>query len=186
MFTDELRADTKRLHTIVDKSPFVQLIREHKDVGKLYINFNKICIHLFQQRLDDSLGQYRNGFKRIYLKLYRKDLSLVDVFISTNLSKLLRRCEEFPLEHAYMFYLGLLNGGNILSKSLPQHLEFLKFGEPATDLIKEFKDYLNESVTTQTEKDIFTARVNESYRIIKLVFDDYYKKKTEFEATVYC
>jgi heme oxygenase len=118
-----------------------------------------------------------DDFKELYKKLHRKGLDQVDFFVSSNLSFLLERCEEFPIEHSYLFYLGLLMGGNLLSKCLPQHKDFLKFGTiiEAKQLIKDFKQYLNDTIQSDTEQEIFIGRINTSYKIIKLVFDDYYK-----------
>lgn len=174
-FTDQLYKQTKDSHQIVDKHPFVNLIKTNKCVSNLYINFNKICISIIQETLDES-KQY-DSFCLIYKKLYREKLyNTDDIHISKNLSKLLLRCEEYPLEHAYMFYLGLLYGGNMLSKSLKNNGlnidNFLTFKNP-TELIKEFKEYLNANVNDQTN---FIKIVNESYNIISLVFDDYHKQ----------
>ena len=85
---------------------------------------------------------------------------------------LLNRCKKCPLEHAYMFILGLLFGGKILSKYLPDHIEFLKY-DNSKELINEFKDYLDNNVL---EQDNFIKIVNESYKIISEIFDEFYIK----------
>jgi len=180
-FTERLFISTKENHMLVDKHPFTALIKNSKDAGNVYINFNKICIFVLQNTFDELIDD-EDPFYEIYKKLYRPDVDQVEFFISSNLSFLLERCEEFPIEHAYLFYLGLLMGGNILSKSLPQHQAFLSFGSilESKKLIQDFKQYLNDTIKTKAEQDTFISRVNVSYRIIKLVFDDYYKKITSY------
>lgn len=163
-FTDRLYIETKESHTQVDKHPFVSLIRKDKTAGDLYINFNKICINEIQNVLklkDNNLST----------QLYR-DIDLNEMYISNTLLKLLTHCKTYPLESAYQFYLGLLFGGNMLKRMLPEHTSFLTY-ENNQELIKEFKNYLNTNVK---DEDLFIQRVNEAYKLIKVLFDEYYKK----------
>jgi hypothetical protein len=71
-----------------------------------------------------------------------------------------------------MFILGLLFGGKLLSKYLPDHIEFLKY-DNSKELISEFKDYLDNNVTND---DQFINIVNESYKLISEIFDEFYLK----------
>lgn len=163
-FTDRLYIETKDSHTQVDKHPFVSLIRKDKIAGDLYINFNKVCIYELQNvlKLNDN---------DLYKRLYR-DIDLPEIYISKTLSDLLSHCKTYPLESAYQFYLGLLFGGNMLKRMLPEHTSFLTY-ENNQEVIKEFKNYLNTNVKNE---DLFIQRVNQAYKLIKVLFDEYYKK----------
>ena len=186
LFTERLYNENKDHHRILDTHPFTKLIKKNRDAGNVYINFNKICIHVIQKRLDELIEfDEDHPFKYLYIKLFRPDLDKLDIFISSNLSILLERCEEFPLEHCYLFFLGLLMGGNILQKYLPQHSSFLDFGSilQSKSLVEEFKQHLNNTIKTPAYQECFINRVISSYKIIKIIFDDYYKKISEFEET---
>ena len=171
MFRQKLYNNTKRSHKEVDRHKFVNLIRNNKDASEMYINMNKICIkHIqneIQQRLENTESDFQS-FRSLFDKLY-KDIK-VDCEVSSNMNKLLNRCKEHPLEHGYMFILGLLFGGKILSKYLPNHLEFLTYNNQ-NELIDEFKDYLDNNVKDQNN---FINIVNDSYKLISEIFDEFY------------
>lgn len=177
-FTDILRKSTHNSHIIVDKHPFVSLIRTNKCSGKIYVHFNQVCINVIQ----DTLKNKSNNLIKIdfYKKMYR-DIPPFDFFISNNLLELLDRCERFPLEHSYLFYLGIMFGGNLLTKFLPEYTEFFKF-DNSGKLIKDFKDYINKTVDTKEKQESFIKIVNESYTIIALVFDEFYKKHSKLNV----
>lgn len=168
-FTDLLRKSTQESHVVVDNHKFVELIRTNKCSGKIYVNFNKICINVIQNNLSNEL------MKTSFYKKMHREIEQLDFFISNNLLELLDRCELYPLEHSYMFFFGLLYGGNLLTKFLPESTEFFKFENPSK-LIKDFKDYLNKTVNTKEKQESFIKIVNESYTIIALIFDEFYKK----------
>lgn len=175
-FTDILRNSTYNSHKTVDNHKFVTLIRTDKCSGKIYVHFNQICINIIQNTLKNTNNKLiKTNF---YKKMYR-DIEVFDFFISNNLLTLLNRCEEFPLEHSYMFFLGLLFGGNLLTKFLPESTEFFKF-ENSNQLIKDFKDYINKTVDTKEKQESFINIVNESYAIIALIFDEFYNKYSKF------
>jgi hypothetical protein len=163
-FTERLYLETKESHTIVDKHPFVSLIRKNKLAGEMYINFNKICIYELQLclKLKDV---------NLQSKLYR-DIEQPDMYITCTLSSLLKHCKKFSLESSYQFYLGLLFGGNMLKKMLPDYYDFLTYRD-SKELITEFKDYLNNNVT---DEKLFIKNVNDAYKLIKCVFDEFYEK----------
>jgi hypothetical protein len=163
-FTERLYLETKEAHKTVDSHPFVSLIRTNNMAGELYINFNKICIYELQKtfKLNDVHLQAR---------LYR-DIEQPDIFINKSLNELLILCRQFPLELGYAFYLGLLFGGNILKKMIPNKDEhdFFSFENPK-QLITEFKNYLDNNVSNHDE---FISNVNEVYKLIKEIFDEFY------------
>lgn len=171
-FTLILYKETKVNHSKIDNHPFVKLIKTNKNIGKLYINFNNICINIIQNKFNQEIKKDNfSDFKECYNKLYRKILPN-DFYISYNLNHLLSQCEKYPLEHAYMFYLGLLMGGNILIKFLPEYTEFLQF-DNSKQLINCFKNYLNNKIRTKEEQEKFIKIVNKSYSLINLVFNDF-------------
>ena len=177
-FTDLLRKVTHDNHRLVDIHPFVSLIKTNKCSGKIYVHFNKVCINVIQNTLKNECNKLiKHGF---YKKMHR-DIESFDFFISDNLLQLLDRCEKYPLEHSYMFFFALLFGGNLLTKFLPESIEFFKF-ENGSKIIKDFKDYINKTVNTKEKQDTFIKIVNESYTIIELVFNEFYKKHSKINV----
>ncbi len=166
-FTDRLYSDTKDSHKVVDKHPFVSLIRKNALAGDMYVNFNKICIHEFQNVL--TLKD-----KDLLSKLYRH-IELPDIYITKTLSNLLQHCRKYPVESAYQFYLGLLFGGNMLKRMMPEHHDFLTY-DNSKELIQEFKEYLNSNVFIQEEQEKFIKHVNQAYSLIEKLFDEFYNK----------
>jgi hypothetical protein len=171
MFRERLYNSTKSSHKVVDTHKFVNLIRTNKDAGEMYINMNKMCIKYIQseiqRRLEDDRSEWE-PFRSLFSKLY-KDIN-VSYYISSNMNKLLNRCKEHPLEHGYMFILGLLFGGKLLSKYLPDHIDFLTYNN-SKELINEFKDYLDNNVV---DEDKFINIVNDSYKLISEIFDEFH------------
>ena len=165
-FTERLYIETKDSHKIVDKHPFVSMIRKDKIAGDMYINFNKLCINEIQNVLDLQ-------DKVLQKKLYR-DFLLPDVYITPVYHELLKHCKKYPVESAYQFYLGLLFGGNMLKRMLPEHNDFLTY-ENSKSLITDFKLYLCKNISTVQEQKRFINNVNKSYGIIKDLFDEFYE-----------
>jgi hypothetical protein len=158
-FTRKVYLETKDSHSIVDKHPFVELIKTNEKAANMYIDFNKICIKHIQKTISTVISD------DLSKKLYRNCDNKLDIECEF-MTILLNRCEKFPLEHAYMFYLGLLAGGSILKKYIPkEHDEFLTF-ENSKELTKEFKHFLNDYNSSE-----FINIVKESYSLIKNVFD---------------
>lgn len=176
-FTQRLYEETKMAHKGVDKHDFVHMIRKNKKAGEMYVVFNKICIYHIQTVFDVNTI-HKNLFRNV--ENVNNDVTCKNLMgISENLQLLAKRCEDYPLQHAYMFYLGLLFGGNMLSKMLPDHSSFLSF-EDHMHLITIFKNYLNEHFDgtncNDTLQHDFIRIVNESYEIIKFVFSDFYNE----------
>ena len=171
-FTERLYSETKDDHLQIDTHPFTELIKTNKDAGNLYINFNKICIYQIQKHISNNLHYTLK-------KKLHKNIILPDMFITHNLSKLMLMCSKYPIEHEYLFKLGLLAGGNLLKKYIDEkHHDFLTFNSEDSNfkLIKQFKTYLNDSLIDENEQELFIHIVKESYKIIKLCFDDFYYK----------
>jgi hypothetical protein len=175
-FTERLYTETIDAHKIVDRHPFVESIRHNKDAGNLYINFNKICIYIIQKKFQESFENNEFlSFKDLFNSLYRDIPQTFDFYISPNLGLLLEACEKYPLEHAYMFYLGLLKGGNILKKSLPTHTEFLHYNN-SKELVNNFKKFLDDKYLNIKIQDNFIDIVKHSYSLIEKIFGDYQNK----------
>ena len=162
-FCKKVYLDTKNLHQVIDSHPFVELVKTNTKAGDIYIEFNKMCINVIQTKdfLPISLQQKLN--RNCESKKFFSDYEL----------QLINRCKEFPLEHSYLMYLGLLAGGNLLKKYISKdHHPFLTFENPK-ELSLEFKSYLNENVPSKVQ-DEFIENVKESYRLIKNIFDEYF------------
>ena len=169
-FTKRLYEETKDLHLQVDRHPFVDLMRTEIDAGNIYINFNKICIYEMQKTIKINDNSLEN-------KLHRS-IEQPEMFITDSLASLLSSCKKFPLEHCYLFILGLLKGGHILKKYIsPEHYSFLTF-DNSRELADEFKNYIDNFVTDENDQNKFIDNVKNSYKLIKLVFDDFYETFT--------
>jgi heme oxygenase len=174
-FTERLYLETKESHTVVDKHPFVALIRKNDIAAKLYIDLNKICIYELQKTLKIGVTP-PNDVNILQTKLFR-DIDQPDMFINEPLNELLILCKQYPLALGYQFYLGLLFGGNMLKKMIrdPVSQEFLTYTN-SKQLIIDFKDYLDQNITEPVKQEEFINVVNKSYKLIKLCFDTFVKK----------
>jgi heme oxygenase len=163
-FTKNLYTETKSSHTAVDKHPFVSAIRTNKLAAELYISFNKICIVEIQKVLvlkDPIL------FKRLY-----RDINVPQIQNFPALTPLLMHCQNHPLESSYQFYLGLLFGGSMLKRMIPEHAEFLTYVDPKP-LIQDFKQYLDDNIVNDVDQQAFINVVNKCYKLIKQLFDEF-------------
>ena len=72
-FTNLLYTETRECHFKIDNHPFSKLIKTDKNIGKIYINFNKICIDVLQSELNVLIddGMFLD-FEECYNKLYIK------------------------------------------------------------------------------------------------------------------
>jgi len=174
-FSEKLRIETKSTHLIVDKHPFVNLIKTNPKAGYLYMQFNKISVLELQKNI---LSKNELPFSKFNYKILEKDIDLE--LINIPYFKLfLERCNKHYLEHFYMIQLGLLFGGNMLKKILPENekdffdIEGLS-EKGRLELIKEFKNYLDNTIIDITDQNNFIKIVNDSYLIIKHIFDEYF------------
>jgi heme oxygenase len=175
-FSEQLRIETKSTHLMVDRHPFVNLIKKNPKAGYLYMQFNKICVLELQKNV---LSQKELLFSKFNYKISEKDIDLSLINIPC-FKSFLERCNQHYLEHFYMIQLGLLFGGNMLKKILPENekdffdIEGLS-EQGRSELIKEFKDYLDNTIVDTTDQNNFIKIVNDSYLIIKNIFDEYQK-----------
>lgn len=176
-FCTRLYSETKEDHKQVDHNPFVTLIKTNSDAGRNYMWINILCIDAIQKCLDLN-------DKNLQDKLYRKSGYIPGTFMTSKLQELIIRCEHYPLEHSYMFYLGIISGGSILKKYIIEKYhyheyltldfhKYLTYDNPKK-LSLEFKKYLNENVHID-QQDSFIKNVKYSYKLIKEIFDGQYK-----------
>ena len=183
-FTKRLYNETKHNHILVDKHSFVEKIKIDKLAGDLYINFNKCCINHIQQNMIERPDiPELTILTNIHLEspdiLYDEFICFDNnenykLNISKPLSLLLEKCKKYPLEHYYMFILGLLAGGNMLKKYIDdKHDSFLTFKDPKESIII-VKNYLNNKIKTNVQQEAFINIVNDSYILIKECFDHFF------------
>jgi hypothetical protein len=166
LFTERLYKETKDDHKNVDNHPFTKLIKLNKDAGDMYINFNKMCINAIQAQVNCLPISLQKKLDRNCESKWQRTCSDYEL-------QLIKRCQEFPLEHSYLLNLGLILGGNLLKKYISKdHHSFLTF-ENSKELSLEFKTYLNNNVYIDYQ-DEFIENVKESYRLIKNIFDEYF------------
>lgn len=174
-FSQKLKLFTKDSHKTVDDHPFVNLIRTNEIAADIYITFNKICINTLQNTNYARTCNNKDFIQKIHRPLDMESFDTDFLELSESFIKLLDNCEKYPLEHYYMFILGLLMGGNLMKRFISvEHHPFLTF-ENNKETIMEFREILD---NIELEKQsVFVNIVNESYGLIKYIFDEFY---TEF------
>jgi hypothetical protein len=171
LFTEKLKLETSESHKLVDDHHFVKSIKTSKLAGKLYVQLNQLCVYFIQEKYKTT----NCDFLLIYIRMIRNiDINTIDLVLFNEITELTERCVEYPLEHSYMMYCGLLYGGSMLSKFLPEYKTFLTFMYPQK-IIKDFKEYLDENIKDQ-DQDKFIQIVNDSYKLIEKIFDKFYLK----------
>ena len=171
-FTDRLYARTKEAHKCIDTSEFVNVIKTKRLAQEMYMMFNIICIERIQSGkilfMDDDIY---DGFERDLSKYTDKNGDVV-YFLpeSDKMDELLVAISQYPLEHSYLFYLGLAMGGNILKKYIPNTYHDLLIFDNANENISKFKNFLD-NYTAPENEDKFIERVNSSYKLIGEIFD---------------
>lgn len=166
LFTERLYQDTCSCHKIVDRHPFVDKMKRCPEYAIQYILFNQSCILEIQKTLNLEDNDLQKSLHRDILPGH------IEPRKSGYLVNLLEACRLFPLEHAYMFYLGLLSGGNLLRKYIPnQFHSILTFEEEPKEIIRKFKDFLNSKIITEEDQQQFIDRVKTSYMMVEKCFD---------------
>ena len=173
-FTRELSSETKNNHSKVDHHEFSRSISLNPLAGQMYVNFNKICINEIQKVLVTK-GYKHQVFEQLHRNIDIDSSKLVRLYACDSLNVLVNRCKDYPLEHAYMFYLGLLFGGSMLQKMLPHEDQTFFQYDNRQKLIQEFKTFLNEYITDIQRQKQFIECVNHSYVLIYDIFSDLQK-----------
>jgi heme oxygenase len=171
IFSDRLRVETKECHLEVDRHPFVNLIRCNPEAANLYMQFNKISVLYLQNHKNFEL------FKKFRYNITENDVNLELLSNFPSFNTFVNQLSDHYIEHFYMIQLGLLFGGNMLKKILPDNeKEFFNKGNSGDpkNLITEFKEYLNNTIVSEQSQITFIQNVNKSYLLIKNIFDEFH------------
>ena len=134
-FSDRLRVETKECHLVVDRHPFVNLIRCNPEAAYLYMQFNKISVLYLQNDKNFEL------FKQFRYNITENDVNLELLSNFPSFNTFVNQLSDHYIEHFYMIQLGLLFGGNMLKKILPDNeKEFFNKGNSGDpkNLITEY------------------------------------------------
>ena len=189
-FTDILKQETKQNHDIVDRHDFVKLLfNKDTKIIKLYIdlhcvifellkikkpkNFPNECYNAFNKEYTYTDIEYICEFNNVYNYVF-------DIYYITNTDSEHNLSELDLLSHYYCWYLGVLYGGQMIKKVIPENFK------PQYDLIfniehkdryiKLIKNYINERIKEKEEQIYFIDNVNKIYKNIKNIFDEMFKK----------
>ena len=165
-FTKELYLATNAKHQILDTHPFVKsIINKNENAFQKYIHFHYVVFDKIQVQFK------KYDLPDFFIDLYRKipdDITTSNTVITNYLHNM--TCDNLQdlLVYVYMFYLGILKGGNILNKFYPDsiHNSLFIFSDKNL-LVNQLKDYLNKTIINQQE---FIHKVNVNYTQINIVF----------------
>ena len=170
-FSERLRVETKECHLIVDRHPFVDLIKSNHEAAYLYMQFNKISVLYLQYDKNFEL------FQKFKYNITENDANLELLSTFPSFQIFVNQLSKHYVEHFYMIQLGLLFGGNMLKRILPENEKDLfnkgTFGNPKV-LITEFKTYLDNTIISEQSQIKFIQNVNNSYLLIKNIFDEFH------------
>jgi heme oxygenase len=162
-FTRSLYKETQNAHREVDSHPFIRKINKCDKAYKLYFDLNKLCINEIQKCYDINKID-----KELYRDIHNYS-DYVDVILKCqDVQKLLENCKNNPIEHAYMFYLGLLFGGQMFNVKTDEDILFVTFLNKS-NLISKVKCFLDKQVK-ENEYNTFIYNVNNSYKLIANIF----------------
>lgn len=173
LFTQALYIQTKAAHERVDKHPFMRTLYKTKS-SQLYIEMNYAALRVIQEHSADFLNP------PFFRDLYRNLESSFQVTNNELLNELMEmvnescKKSELFLAQVYMWYLGLINGGNYIKKyidvdeGIKDELFNFKNGVLLEDLLKV---YMN-SFKLESEE-LFIKNVNDTYRLIEQVLDKF-------------
>jgi heme oxygenase len=192
-FTKRLKEETKVNHKILDTHYFVKSIFSNGAVNEeksdytattgYYLDLHLLMLNEIQLILKESLYQFPEYFKEFnkdYNKQqevnndiinYKSVISLINKLHSDSRNK------ELLLSHMYIWWLGVLYGGQMIKRSItkrnPHLLDYtnliFNFNCNTKTFIFDFKEYLENSINNQ---DHFIDNVNEVYLLIQDVFDE--------------
>lgn len=170
-FSERLRVETKECHLIVDRHPFVELIKSNHEAAHLYMQFNKISVLYLQNDKNFEL------FQKFRYNITENDANLELLSTFPSFQIFVNQLSQYYVEHFYMIQLGLLFGGNMLKRILPENEKtFFNKGnsENPKILIGEFKKYLDNTIISEESQIKFIQNVNNSYLLIKNIFDEFH------------
>lgn len=193
-FSSKLKEETKEKHKILDTHPFVKSIftktnptgstpiKENTTTG-YYLDLHLIILNEIKLILKERSGEFPEYFG-VFNKDYHQQhevtnnlLNYKSVILLINKIHIDAYNKELLLSHMYIWWLGVLYGGQMIKRSIikknPDLLEYTSlifdFDCNVKEFIIDFKDYLD---ITIIHKDEFIENVNIVYTFIKNVFDE--------------
>ena len=188
-FTLRLKKATKENHTKLDTHEFVKgLYKEYNDKNALYyLELHYIILKELQKLINDTESDSIDCFK-----YFDKDYSifkLSDLGELGSVKGVINKIREDKnddvlfMSHLYIWWLGVLFGGQMIKKLLNKNEELMEYIDVmfnfecnSRDLIRDFKDYLNELISSDECDERFIKNVNEVYLMIGKVFDEIINK----------
>jgi heme oxygenase len=188
-FTLRLKKATKQNHTKLDTHEFVKgLYKEDNDKNAVYyLELHYIILKELQVLINDSKSDTVDCFK-----YFDKDYSifkLSDLGELESVKGMIKKIrddkndEVLFMSHLYIWWLGVLFGGQMIKKLLNKNEELKEYIDAmfnfecsSRDLIRDFKDYLNQLISNDECEMKFIKHVNEMYLMIGEIFDEIINK----------
>lgn len=188
-FCTDLKKRTHQNHKKLDHHEFVNTIYSNEflekkhDYIKKYIHLHLIMLYHIKDIIDYKnfdIPSCFNHFNKDYLKYIKNS----DLYTFPSVGEYLKMMENDAadyhvfLSHCYTWYLALLYGGQIIKKKIliddfEEEVEILtEYNCNRNKLINEIKEYLENKINTNKEKENFINKVNESYILICKIFDE--------------
>lgn len=188
-FTLRLKKATKDNHTKLDTHEFVKgLYKDDNDKSALYyLELHYIILKELQKVINGGDFETIDCFKYFDKDYSRFNLS--DLGDLGSIERVINKISEDKndkvlfMSHLYIWWLGVLFGGQMIKKllnkkdDLKEYIDIIfNFECNSRDLIRDFKDYLNELISSDECEEIFIKNVNEVYLMIGKVFDEIINK----------
>lgn len=192
-FTERLKEETRDNHKILDTHYFVKSIfkqsderndKQYSTTTEYYLDLHLIMLHEINFLLQQSQFNFQESFNCFLNNDYSKRPDVKnDILNCKSMISLINklhmdsRNKELLSSHMYIWWLGVLYGGQMIKRSInKQNPHLSEYTDLIFDLdcnVKEFilyfKEYLNNSII---QKDDFINNVNTVYLLIKDVFDE--------------
>jgi heme oxygenase len=204
-FSDKLKEETKEKHKILDTHPFVKSIfaklseSSESSTGNntttgYYLDLHLTMLNEIKLILKEKSGEFPEYFK-FFNKDYHQQHEVTDnllnyksVILLINKLHIDAYNKELLLSHMYIWWLGVLYGGQMIKRSIikknPDLSEYTSlifdFDCNVKEFIVDFKNYLDDTVI---HKDEFIENVNIVYTFIKNVFDEIKLNEMELEMS---
>lgn len=183
-FTLRLKRETYDNHTILDTHIFVKSLYDenyNKNV-EYYLELHYVILNelnvLINKKGRESFPNFFDYFDKEYTIYNGSDLiSRKSVRMVLDKINIDSENNELFICHLYIWWLGVLFGGQIIKKLINKNNNTLNeltglifdFGCDSRELVREFRKYLNSTIL---EEEKFIKNVNETYLMIRDVFDE--------------
>ena len=182
-FSDKLKKGTEANHKILDRHKFVKNIGNK--TGGYYVDLHNIILNEIKLIICKTTIEFPEYFHR-FNKNYNKYRLVTndDLYNSDSMNKYLQKLnedsndKELLLSHMYIWWLGVLYGGQMIKKVLQsynsrdefkEYICFIFDSDNRVEFIKKFKMYLNEHVQNE---DTFIRNVNILYIFVNDLFNE--------------